>query len=514
MTYLIIIAVVTAFIFYLCAIRPFMAFFVMGAAALGGMLLFQDLILWITTPFKLWILYVPAGIFCGAATYIISGLLVRNLAKIFNKPVKYKSGKADGLTSDKLNHESAEQSAGSVIGTDRYGRIIGLSDKQANQHTLVLGTTGAGKTVTVCNIVESAIDRSLPLIYIDGKGDYDLAQRVARYGIERGKPISIFAMNGESQSYNPLATGGFTSKKDRIIELREWSEEHYKKLAEGYLQTVFKIMDACGIPCNMATLAEHFDWKYLMALIRKHEKNIPNAQELMAELGAQNKASESIESLVAEIRNFTASEIGALFCEKEGEEFLTLSNVIAQNGVAYFCLPALEFPSMSQTLGRLIINDLKATMAQQLSGGVKKKVYVVFDEFSVFAGKQVLNLINMGRGAGIHAVLSTQSLADIAPNHADNLVRQVIGNCNNFILHRQNAPEDAALLAELIGTRNTLEYTAQIDTTGPTTMGTVRRTRGFIAHPDEIKALGTGEAFFFTKEGNKISKIKVRKGKI
>ncbi|MCK5385379.1 MAG: DUF853 family protein, partial [Alphaproteobacteria bacterium] len=411
-------------------------------------------------------------------------------------------------------HESDEQSAGSVIGTDRYGRIIGLSDKQANQHTLVLGTTGSGKTVTVCNIVESAIDRSLPLIYIDGKGDYDLACRIARYGQESDRPVSIFAMNGESCAYNPLAVGGFTSKKDRIIELREWSEEHYKKLAEGYLQSVFKVMDACGIPCNMATLAAHLDLRRLKSLVREHQANIEDFELLMDELNAQSKASESIESLAAEIRNFTASEIGALFREKEGEEFLTLSDVIAQNGVAYFCLPALEFPSMSQTLGRLIINDLKATMAQQLSSGDKKKVYVVFDEFSVFAGKQVLNLINMGRSAGVHAVLSTQSLSDIAPNHADNLVRQVIGNCNNFILHRQNAPEDAALLAELIGTRNTLEYTAQIDTSKPTNMGTVRRTRGFIAHPDEIKALGTGEAFFFTKEGNQINKIKVRKGKI
>jgi hypothetical protein len=69
-------------------------------------------------------------------------------------------------------------------------------------------------------------------------------------------------------------------------------------------------------------------------------------------------------------------------------------------------------------------------------------------------------------------------------------------------------------LAEMMGTRNTLEYTAQVSQVGPTHMGTVRRTRGFIAHPDEIKTLKTGEAFFFTKENNKISKIKARLSKI
>jgi hypothetical protein len=66
----------------------------------------------------------------------------------------------------------------------------------------------------------------------------------------------------------------------------------------------------------------------------------------------------------------------------------------------------------------------------------------------------------------------------------------------------------------MMGTRKTLEYTAQVNQTGPANMGTVRSTRGFVAHPDEIKALKTGEAFFFAKEGNKISRIMARRSKI
>lgn len=426
-------------------------------------------------------------------------------------------GKVGDLSARLVNQRPAETSKGSLIGTDRYARRIELSDKAANQHTLVLGTTGSGKTVTVCNIVESAINRGLPLIYIDGKGDYDLACRVARYGQERGRPVSVFAMTGESIVYNPLATGGFTSKKDRIIELREWTEEHYKKLAEGYLQCVFKVMEQCDIPCNLASLSDHLDLKKLKSLVRQHEAKMTGAQKLMDELSNQDQASKSIESLVAEIRNFTASEIGPLFEPEDGKPVLTLDRVLKEKGVAYFCLPALEFPSMAQTLGRLVINDLKATMAQQLAQGQKHPVYVIFDEFSVFAGEQVLNVINMGRSAGIHAVLSTQSLSDIASGrkeNADHFINQVVGNCNNFILHRQNSPEDAEKLAEMMGTRNTLEYTAQVSQIGPTHMGTVRRTRGFIAHPDQIKTLRTGEAFFFSKDDNKVSKIKARMSKI
>ncbi len=527
-------------------------------AALTGMLFFHDITLWLTGPVSFmgsfyaaampgglaalllhgeaaadfmelfvaqtwrwflmpsqWAFSSPVGVFCGALVYGFLKFYRSNPLRELKqqKTVLKILGKVGDLPAAKINQKTAATPDGSLIGVDGDSRPVVLTDEAANKHTLVLGTTGSGKTVTVCNIVESAIARGIPLIYIDGKGDYDLACRVARCGQDKGRPVSLFAMKGDSVAYNPLAVGGFTSKKDRIIELREWSEEYYKKLAEGYLQTVFKVMDACHVPCNLATLAAHLDLDNLRDLLRSHKTDIPGVKQLMEELDHQDKASKHIESLVAEIHNFTASEIGPLFKVTENRPTLTLQQVLAENGIAYFCLPALEFPAMSRTLGRLIVNDLKATVAQQL-GSNPKTVYVVFDEFSVFAGDQVLNAITMGRSAGIHAVLSTQSLSDIASGrkeNAEHLINQVVSNCNNFILHRQNSADDAEKLAALIGTRSTLEYTAQVSQVGPTHMGTVRKTRNFIAHPDEIKTLHTGEAFFFSKQDNSIRRMRARK---
>ena len=86
-----------------------------------------------------------------------------------------------------------------------------------------------------------------------------------------------------------------------------------------------------------------------------------------------------------------------------------------EHAVVYFCLPALEFPALARLVGKLVINDLKSAAAAQLTKPKARRLpfYAIFDEFSVFAGEQVLNLINMGRGAGVHAVLATQSVADI-----------------------------------------------------------------------------------------------------
>lgn len=466
-----------------------------------------------------WTKSFPLGVMIGSITYVVYLSHKHNGVSITKRSKDHitEHKRVGGFAASLGNRKEAHTDKGTNIGTDRFGKNISLNDKEANEHVLVLGTTGSGKTVTISNVVESAINRGLPLIYIDGKGDYDLGQRVCEYAKNNDRPAWLFGMRDDSVAYDPLTSGGYTSKKDRIIELREWSEEHYKKLAEGYLQSVFKVMHELKIPSDLITLSNHLDLKKLKSLVRENESNLDNAQELMDMLNSQDQASKSIESLVAEIRNFTNSEIGYLFKAGEGVEPLTLKEVIAQNGIAYFCLPALEFPSMSQTLGRLIINDLKATVAQNLSNPNKPPLYAIFDEFSVFAGEQVLNVINMGRSAGIHAILATQSLSDIASgrkDNADHFINQVVGNCNTFILHRQNAPEDAKTLAEMIGTRPSLEYTAQISQKEPTHMGTVRRTRGFLAHPDEIKSLGTGEAFYVSKHSHKVTRIKARLSRI
>ena len=129
---------------------------------------------------------------------------------------------------------------------------------------------------------------------------------------------------------------------------------------------------------------------------------------------------------------------------------LELSSAIAAGAVVYFCLPALQFPALAKTLGKVVINDLKSAANEQLGRpeSARRPIYTVFDEFSVFAGEQVLNVINMGRSAGIHAVLATQSVADLGratPETPDHFTRQVFSSCNNYLVHRLNAPEDAQL---------------------------------------------------------------------
>ena len=141
------------------------------------------------------------------------------------------------------------------------------------------------------------------------------------------------------------------------------------------------------------------------------------------------------------------------------------------------------------------------------------KLYTIFDEFSVFAGDQIINLINQGRGAGVHAVLATQSISDIQKKGGDSLLGQVLNNTNNYIIHRQNYPGDADILANVIGTQDAFQITSQVSThDSGMGLGTARPTKEFMIHPDEIKRLKLGQAIIVNKQQFRVQKVQLRKG--
>src|SRR5262249_1200546 len=123
----------------------------------------------------------------------------------------------------------------------------------------------------------------------------------------------------------------------------------------------------------------------------------------------QGYEQKDLRGLQAHLHILVHSELGEYF--EPDETLFTLADVIAQNGIVYFALPALKFPTFSKVLGKLVMNDLKAVIARDMEE--QKKIFAVFDEFSVFAGEQSLNLVNMGREKGLHSIYGTQGLAEM-----------------------------------------------------------------------------------------------------
>ena len=108
----------------------------------------------------------------------------------------------------------------------------------------------------------------------------------------------------------------------------------------------------------------------------------------------------------------------------------------------------------------------------------------------------MINFINQGREVGVCALLATQSVSDITAVGGKSLLGQILNSCNNYIIQRQNNPDDAEILANIIGTQDAYTITTQLKQDG---LSTIKPMREFLFHPDEIKRLKTGEAIFVNK---------------
>ena len=256
-------------------------------------------------------------------------------------------------------------------------------------------------------------------------------------------------------------------------------------------------------PFNLKRVVECLEPDELLSMLRAAAN--PRLEARVRRIAQYER--KDIIGLQAHLNILIHSEMGEYFEAKEGKTF-DLGGVIRGNAVVYFALPALRFPSFSKVLGKLIINDIKAVVDRETSG---KRIFTVFDEFSVFAGDQVLNLVNMGRGKGVHAIFGTQGISDLKSVNKE-FANQVLNCVNTIICHRVNDHDSAEAIAAWAGTRDMFDVTAQIGETGSTGMGSVRRNKEFIIHPDAIKQdLQSGEAFYISKVGKfRSEKIKVK----
>ena len=259
------------------------------------------------------------------------------------------------------------------------------------------------------------------------------------------------------------------------------------------MQTTFEVLQKARKIFDLRTVAQCLDFESLMNVAREtRDANLIEKASML-----ENYDRKDITGLRAHLNILLNSELGEFFTLSE--KTFTLPQIIDENAVVYFALPALRFSSFSKVLGKLVINDIKAVIDRY---DASKKIFTVFDEFSVFAGEQVLNLVNMGRGKGVHAIFGTQGLADL--DRVDVTFKSQILNCANTIMcHRLNDQLSAEGVTNWIGTHNKMAVTAQIDASqSEVKLGTVRVGKEFIIHPDEIKqGLRVGEAFYISKAG-------------
>lgn len=407
-----------------------------------------------------------------------------------------------------------------IIGADVSGGTIQLEDKA--KHIIVAGTTGSGKTVTIANILQSAFQKNIPTLAIDGKGDLDsgsLLHYMQEFSEKYKRKLYVINLTKPecSDKYNPFRNAGRTEAKDMLISMSDWTEPHYKVNTERYLQQLIKILNIANSPLSLNTIinynAENF--KNLLEKLKDDEKI--DIEEYTKSMDIIETTKDIAASAMARFATTAESEAGEIFSYSDGIDIYT---AIKENANILIILDSLGKPELSKQVGRLAVIDAKKAVSKLFTEKTRK--FFVFDEFNVYASDVAVDLLNKSRTANITCTVAFQSLSDLDKAGGAALRNQVIENCNNYFIMRQNSPDSSFEWEKVIGEKDTFKFTHTFkeddsvlgkifgDGKQETGGGSMYQAKESKFRASEIQSLKTGQAIFVSKDQVLEKKIQVR----
>ncbi len=399
-----------------------------------------------------------------------------------------------------------------LIGLTSGKKSVYIPDNAKN--IFICGTTGSGKTVALSNFIKTSIDKNYPALIIDGKGDtsdgsmLDIIEK-----LNTNKKVYVINLTHifRSCKYNPFQNASPTVAKDMLINMTEWSEEHYKLNTERYLQRLVLLLHKSDIKLSFKNIIHYMpitEFLRLSAELRKQE--VISKSEHTENTNIAKSNGKIAENAVARFATIQESELGYIF-DDNGIDIYT---ALKEKAIILFILNPLIYPELSSLIGRLIMIDAKKAISKLFTES-NDRTFFMFDEINVYASPVLVDLVNKSRSANVTSILATQSLSDLDFANGEAFKGQIIENCNNYLVLRQNNSVNAEHWANILGTRSTMEVTYQLQqkglNTSETGFGSAKRVREYLFHPDDIKTMTTGKAVFLSKDTGQECKINIYK---
>lgn len=488
--------------------------------------------------FEALVLQAPISILIGGivgATYSYWRWLRRASWETFNfrlTPYQWlkKKKNISDIQSDKNSPDN-----GKTVGVEStYGKKIIQTDAEARAHTLVVGSTGSGKTTTLMLMARDIIKRGQGLIFVDLKGSPDVARILHEYSERYGRPFQHWIMQTPGEEYigpdpkgpafyDPLNRGDASRRTNLVMAGREWTEPYYEVLAQDYLQRAFEV--AINTPSSntissFAEIAELFDVNVLRERAqllelkgnRRYEDILRQIDQYFNKDGSVKKddgVKNALKSVEAELRILTNSTAGAwLRKDPDGDNDINLRSVADNGAIVVFSLDSNNYESDANRIGNLIIQDLKTVTSELMHNPSDNILQVYIDEFSAIDSENIVGLINKSRAANVPVTLSTQAIDDLRRS-SESFLGRVVANINSFIIHRANDFDDAEEYAKLTGKVKKKVFNQQVEHASSifgkigkgagTGRGNLVEVEDYRVSPTRIQELGTGEAVYIAK---------------
>jgi hypothetical protein len=376
-----------------------------------------------------------------------------------------------------------------AIGVDSRRRTVAIPlGGESGSHTLIVGATGSGKTVSETLIVCRAIESGLGAVIVDPKGDALLREHAQAAAERAGRAFLEWTPSGPC-TYNPYGHGSAGEIADKALAGERFTEPHYLRQAQRYLAHAVRALQAAGEVATPARLVALMDPRRLELLARgvPDEAHARAVFDYLDSLDARQRG--GLSGTRDRLAILAESEIGRWLEPADRVPAIDLLDAVRARAVTYFRLESDRLPLLSRMLAAAVVGDLLTVAATSQSAPVG--TIVAIDEFSAIAPEGVARLFGRARSAGLSLLLATQELADLRAA-APELLEQVLGNVEAVVAHRQSVPDSAELIARIAGTRPAWSSTEQLTHAVPNGRSSRSRSREFAIHPDSVRTLARG----------------------
>lgn len=392
-------------------------------------------------------------------------------------------------------------------------------DTKSRAHLFAIGTTGSGKTANILRYVENSIKNGQPTIIVDGKGgtkEHDLATVTQKLAKKYGRKVYLVNQSdlSDTDPYNPFSDLSATEVKDMLVSMSEWESDHYKNLASRYWQIMLSIMIEHNIRTTFESIILFSQPENFLQVLDELKKSgqIKDEQYRKAVNIANSEAGKQAEISISRSAVVYEGDGSKLFGDHLG---FNMRSAFKKNAVVIVLLNEFSYGDFARSTGQLVLEDIKSLISRLLKGEYEEQeTLLVLEELGVYVNDGIEGLLNRSRTAGIKTIVSMQTTADVDKVNPD-LTRQIIGNCNDFMVMRVTDQDSAETMAKLIGTEKGIQKTSRTSEGFNTGESSNKLVDQFRISPNEIKNFPSLFGIYYTKnKPNEVKRFKTKFVKI
>lgn len=391
--------------------------------------------------------------------------------------------------------------------TDIYRSI-----KDFEGHTLISGTTGAGKTRTIDIIIAQLLLRKdEPLIMLDPKNDEDARENMRKICEKEGRKFYYFHPGFPEKSVRidalhswdrvtqvadrikailPGESGNDTftniiwnvvnaiagclvliGKRPTIVSFRNYMsqdkmDELIVKSIETHSATVFDDWHKMYQPyaskkfeASKGTAASSHKLISMIAfyneVVSKTKANLDVTELINIRLHDREHLQKLIASLFPVLSMLSSGGLSELLSPTPDPDdlrpIITTEQIVNDRAVLWMGLDTLSDQTVGSMIGSIILSDLTSVAGGRYNFGKggTLKVNLIVDELGEVINAPLIQMLNKSRGAGFRCFLLTQTMSDITTKlGSEEFTEMALGNINNDIILRLKSGKTAEYFSE------------------------------------------------------------------